>query len=196
MSMKRGGSENQLSLLALLDAAAGVIETQSASGAEVAPPVAEPAVSISIPAARREFAERAPLVLMDASDSRGMSLAILAQVVPARLALYAEKPSAEEATDIEAMLYISSASFTAPLSHSFANIFFYLCARLLPQGREVLEDAPTELGLSERHELTTLKSWIYRQQVKHLKEVRRRVSPSTSSRRSTKRNEGAGLAAG
>ncbi|HKP10627.1 MAG TPA: hypothetical protein VJZ91_00905 [Blastocatellia bacterium] len=193
--MKRGGSESQLSLWTLLAAATDGVDSQLASGPAVAPSPTEVPATSFIPAARREFAERAPLVLMDASDSRGMSPAVLAQVVPARLSLYAEKPDAEEATDIEAMLYISSASFTAPLSHSFANIFFYLCARLLPQGREVLEDAPTELGLSERHELTTLKSWIYRQQVKHLKEARRRVSPAASSRKATSRADGAGVAA-
>ena len=160
--MKNRPDSLQLSLLALFESSDGGAAAQD-DGA----PVVEAQAATKIPPAKLALAQKAPLILMEASDSRGMSPSILARVVPSRLELLSERPDAEEATDFEAMLYLSSASLTAPLPHSYAEILFYLCARLLPQGREVIADAPYTLGVSESYDLTALKSWIYRQQVKH-----------------------------
>lgn len=79
----------------------------------------------------------------------------------------------EEATDREAMLYISSASFNAPLNTSWCRIYKYLFDKLYPQqGKEIDESmpkyqplsGPIELSNLERRDLKSLKRWLWKRQ--------------------------------
>lgn len=80
----------------------------------------------------------------------------------------------KKAVDYEAMLYISTASFDAPLSHEWVKLY----ARLFRQyyGSEK-SDA---IGITEEkvydnelHQLDRLKSWIYKRQMDYLKPMLR-----------------------
>ena len=75
----------------------------------------------------------------------------------------------EECTDYEAMLYISSASLVAPMSHEWAVLYTHLFLQVYPEHSELQEGVEKpheyELGL-----LKDLKAWIYKKQVQALKD--------------------------
>lgn len=175
--MKKRVGDNQMALFDLLHstdeevAATAVAQAagEQAEQARLGTFTIADVFAAHVPPRKRDFAGRAPLILMDASDARGVTAAIKNRVVPGRLELFAARPDAEEATDMEAMLYLMSASLSFPLSHSFTNIYLYLAGQLLPAAKEAIPDVPTSLDISEQYQLTQLKSWMYRSQVKHLK---------------------------
>lgn len=88
-----------------------------------------------------------------------------------RLAMTATALKIEEATDYEAMLYIMTASMVNPLSHSWVKIYGYLFGKFYPQNAQLNEglEKPSEWELSR--DLKQLKTWIYRKQKEHMKEL-------------------------
>lgn len=79
----------------------------------------------------------------------------------------------ELATEAEALAYISNASFQAPLSHDWTDIYSYLFTLV---ARERLPPDLRQEKISHYQEgmLRDLRSWIYKRSVKHYKERRRK----------------------
>ncbi|MFQ5827041.1 MAG: hypothetical protein ACE5IA_06765 [Dehalococcoidia bacterium] len=77
----------------------------------------------------------------------------------------------DEATDIEALLYIYPASLAAPMSHDWAQIYLYLGTRVM--GDQFPEDLGVEtLSDHEMGELRDLKRWIRKKKVEARRERR------------------------
>lgn len=72
----------------------------------------------------------------------------------------------EMATDLEAVAYMMTASFVAPLPHDVVNIYLWAAAKVLKErGRKSPPDlAPKKLSDQEMWEYRRLKEWIYRSQ--------------------------------
>lgn len=71
----------------------------------------------------------------------------------------------DEATDYEAMVYVSTVSLCQPLSRKWLNIYSYLFSQFYPeQAKEI--GFPQPLNPLEERELNRLKEWIFRQQRK------------------------------
>ena len=93
----------------------------------------------------------------------------------------------EEATDFEAMLYISTATLAAPPSHDWFEIYMWLFSRWKPdvaQEQDLIPSHP-DLYPHQQEALTRLKRWLYRQQMEHLKAKLRKepqAPPKTESR--------------
>ena len=80
-------------------------------------------------------------------------------------ALKENKELKDEATDYEAMVYLSSASLCQPLSQMWLNIYFHLFSKYYPeQAKEI--GINHNLNTQEERELNRLKEWIFRQQRK------------------------------
>ena len=75
----------------------------------------------------------------------------------------------QECTEFEAMLYVSTASLTHPISRDWADIYFYLFYRWNPEAAEAIKVEPRELDYSQQEDLRRLRSWIYRTQINHLR---------------------------
>jgi len=69
----------------------------------------------------------------------------------------------EKATDYEAMIYLSTASLSAPLGNEWGRIFCWLFRKFYPDAAEQF-GMKDELHDYERQELERLKEWIYRKQ--------------------------------
>ena len=82
----------------------------------------------------------------------------------------------EEATDFEAMLYISTATLAAPPSHDWFEIYMWLFSRWKPDVAQEQDLKPSRLDLypHQQEDLIRLKRWLYRQQMEHLKAKLRR----------------------
>ena len=82
----------------------------------------------------------------------------------------------EEATDFEAMLYISTATLAAPPSHDWFEIYMWLFSRWKPEVAQEQDLKPSRADLypHQQEDLTRLKRWLYRQQMEHLKAKLRR----------------------
>jgi hypothetical protein len=63
-----------------------------------------------------------------------------------------------EATDYEALVYVSTASFAAPLDSTYAKIMMYLFQKYYPE-QTVIPEKVT-LGNCEEHHLKRLKEWL------------------------------------
>lgn len=63
-----------------------------------------------------------------------------------------------EATDYEALVYLSTASFATPLDSTYAKIMMYLFQKCYP-GQTVITEKVT-LGNYEEHHLKRLKEWL------------------------------------
>ena len=77
------------------------------------------------------------------------------------------------ATDAEAACYLFTASLTAPIGGDWTQIYLYVAGgEMKSQAKsELPEDIKVEaLTESQWRDLRELKSWIYRQRVKHRKE--------------------------
>ena len=74
------------------------------------------------------------------------------------------------ATDYEVMLYIHTASFTGPFSHSWFKIYLNTFSKYY-EVKLLLEDNLLEdLDDNEIEQLQDLKSWIYKKQTNRLKQ--------------------------
>ncbi|MFH1560701.1 MAG: hypothetical protein ABID84_04765 [Chloroflexota bacterium] len=104
------------------------------------------------------------------------------QVLMYRLAHAREIFSQQECTEFEAMLYVSSTSLAHPLSHEWAEVYFWLFRRWKPEAADAIDVGSKELDLQEREEITRLRRWIFKGQMLHLKETGK-----TSSQKEVKR---------
>lgn len=109
----------------------------------------------------------------------------LRAVIPeARLALVMSGEH-ELATDEEALAYLSTASLCAPLSHDWAEIFFYLAQAVLPRWGLATTDepvwqaigcqAPITLSNDQHHELRHLRRRLRVAVVKHARAKHRQT---------------------
>lgn len=84
------------------------------------------------------------------------------------------KDGIEMATELEAMWYISTASFMEPLSTEWTNIYMFLTRKwLLQQGKELPDFLEKEITLEEYTEVPKLKrlrEWIYKKSMERIKE--------------------------
>jgi hypothetical protein len=75
-------------------------------------------------------------------------------------------PLIETATDYEAMVYLHTASLATPLSREMTDIYSYLFSKYhAKQAKEIGVYAEKISELEER-ELSNLKDWIFRKQMK------------------------------
>lgn len=89
-----------------------------------------------------------------------------------RLAKIVRNDLEEAATDYEAMLYLHSQSFVAPLPETWLHVYFWLFWQFYPdQAKTFLEKV--ELHHLEEEELNRLKRWIYRKQKEALRQRRK-----------------------
>lgn len=70
------------------------------------------------------------------------------------------------ATDYEAMVYLSTASLTQPLSSMWTRIYMHLFKRFYPDKSDFLAEAETTLYSQDESELRDLKRWLYKQSTK------------------------------
>lgn len=80
----------------------------------------------------------------------------------------------EEATDSECVYYMMPRTLEAPMDHSWAQVFLWVCKQVLGDRVPKSEKWMSELKLDEWQErlLKDLKRWIYRQSVKNMKKSR------------------------
>jgi len=94
----------------------------------------------------------------------------------------AKNPNRKTASNLEAMVYLNTASLAAPLSEQWCRIYFYLTREYLKsKGWKKLEgsmkflDEYKSLSSHDQRELKSLKDWIFKQQKKILAERRKRA---------------------
>ena len=88
-----------------------------------------------------------------------------------RLVHQQEVWEAQQCTEFEAMLYISTATMESPPGHVWAEIYFWLFRCEFPdQADQVLGDSgQRELDPDQKEMLSRLRHWIFRQQLNHMK---------------------------
>ena len=69
----------------------------------------------------------------------------------------------DEATDYEAMVYLSTTSLCQPLSRMWFNIYSHLFSKFYPEQAKEMQINHT-LTTQEQRELNRLREWIFRQQ--------------------------------
>ena len=91
------------------------------------------------------------------------------RIILTRLGHGLEIAETQQATEFETMLYLSSASLAAPMSHDWAEIYFHVFHRCYPN-QAAAEDIPNrELQDDQAADLTRMRRWLYRTQVNHMK---------------------------
>ena len=75
----------------------------------------------------------------------------------------------EMATEFEAMLYLSTASLSAPMTHDWFAIYMWLFNRWKPEAAEDMDIGVEVLDRNQVEELNRFRRWIYRTQMNHLK---------------------------
>lgn len=86
------------------------------------------------------------------------------------------KGEAMTGTDAEACAYLFTASLTAPPSHDWAQIYFYVATKVY-EGHRTKDSGVTmpadikvtELNRNQQDDLAQLKAWIYATRLKHRK---------------------------
>ncbi len=68
----------------------------------------------------------------------------------------------ETATDLEAMVYLHTASLATPLGHEIVNVYSYLFSKYYPEQAKGIGNYTDKLDENEQKELTKLKDWIYK----------------------------------
>ena len=78
---------------------------------------------------------------------------------------------AQQCTEFEAMLYISTASLDYPLSHDWTEIYVYLFRKWSPEKAKAADiDGPDELSrYPQQEDLNKLRHWIFRHQINRLR---------------------------
>ena len=99
-----------------------------------------------------------------------------------RLAHGKEIFEAQQCTEYEAMIYISTATLAHPPSHDWYCIYAWLFRRWRPeQGAEVFANHDgEELNVNQQEDLARFRRWIFNQQMEHLKA--KRTHPDTVGR--------------
>ena len=75
----------------------------------------------------------------------------------------------QQATEFETMLYLSSASLTAPMQSHWVDIYLHLFLRCFPGELATGTFLATELNPDQVADLARLRRWIYNTQIEHLK---------------------------
>ena len=91
---------------------------------------------------------------------------------------------AQQCTEFEAMLYISTATLSHPSGHDWFNIYMWLFNRWNPERakeQDLLPDRP-ELNVNQKEDLSRLRRWIFSQQMGHIKEKRKAAENGTPSK--------------
>jgi hypothetical protein len=76
----------------------------------------------------------------------------------------------KEATDVEALIYLYTASLSMPLDDEWTEIYLWLTKKHLEKNKKELPDFLKEIGELDEYErelLSELKRWIYNAQQKH-----------------------------
>ena len=76
----------------------------------------------------------------------------------------------EKATEFDALIYLHTASLSVPFSERWFRIYVYLFRKYFPEHAKVIELPEVKLTELEKEELDRLRSWIYKQQIKYLRE--------------------------
>ena len=109
-----------------------------------------------------------PIIVMD--PGWGVPDKVRDLIMLQRLA--AARAGEELATEAEAMLYISNASFLAPLDHDWVDIYAYLLTRTgwdnIP--RDIIQES---ISNYQQQMLQRLRAWIYERGMKYVKEGKR-----------------------
>jgi hypothetical protein len=86
------------------------------------------------------------------------------------------------ASEYETMLYLSSASLAAPMTHDWGQVYFYLFTRCMDEQAKVIGNEVKELNVNQREDLARLRQWIFRQQMAHMKaELKAEVNGTPAS---------------
>jgi hypothetical protein len=77
----------------------------------------------------------------------------------------------EIATEFDALIYLHTASLSVPFNTTWFNIYVYLFRKFFPEHAKVINLPEVEsLDAYETSQLNDLRKWIFRQQMKNLKE--------------------------
>ena len=82
------------------------------------------------------------------------------------------EPFTNTATDYECMVYLHTASLAAMPSERTCRIYEYLFSQAYPEQAKKIGVYRNELNDPEKRELVRLKSWIYEQQMKSIRQKR------------------------
>jgi hypothetical protein len=74
--------------------------------------------------------------------------------------------NSETATDMEAMVYLHTASLATPLGHEMVNVYSYLFSKYYPEQAKEIGNYTDRIGENEQRELRKLKDWIYKKQTR------------------------------
>lgn len=96
----------------------------------------------------------------------------------------------EKATEYEALLYLHTASLTAPLKEEWVRIYKYLFKKFCPDKlpENIAKDFPDELNEYEQKLLDDLRKRIFKVQIKHLNEKRKQEQKQENEKRNQKKN--------
>lgn len=72
--------------------------------------------------------------------------------------------SSETATDLEAMVYLHTASLATPLGSELTNVYSFLFSKYYPEPAKEIGIYAEKIAENEQRELTKLKKWIYDRQ--------------------------------
>ena len=75
----------------------------------------------------------------------------------------------EMATEFEAMLYLSTASLSAPMTHDWFAIYMWLFNRWKPEAAEDMDIGVEVLDPNQVEELNRFRRWMFRTQMNHVK---------------------------
>jgi hypothetical protein len=102
-----------------------------------------------------------------------------AKVTMERMLHHQEIHRDKMASEYETALYLSSATLAHPMSHDWAQMYFYLFTTAMPEQAKVIGNEVTELDPGQREELARLRRWIFRQQMAHLRAKRKAAENGT-----------------
>jgi hypothetical protein len=74
--------------------------------------------------------------------------------------------SSETATDLEAMVYLHTASLATPLGREMVDVYSYLFSKYYPEQAKQIGNYTEKIEETEQCELSKLKKWIYDSQTK------------------------------
>ncbi|MCW4010043.1 MAG: hypothetical protein NWF05_05430 [Candidatus Bathyarchaeota archaeon] len=70
--------------------------------------------------------------------------------------------SSKTATDMEAMVYLHTASLATPLGVELTNVYSYLFSKYYPKQAKEIGNYTERMDETEQRELAKLKDWIYK----------------------------------
>ena len=79
----------------------------------------------------------------------------------------------EMATEFDALVYLHTASLSVPFGRVWFNIYAYLFRKFFPKHAEKIGLPEIQLNQLEQEELKKLRKWIFKQQIKAIKEKKR-----------------------